>query len=98
MTAPDINYKVLDSKLQIQIARLGVNFNSASFDIFIQTKTPIEPGSYLDQNGQPITGVMVRGTQPSTIQTGTVTGSALSLLSKDPNVVSISGSTQIRPC
>lgn len=98
MTNPDINFGVLDSKLQIQIARLGNSFNSASFNVFIRTNTPIAPGNYLDQNGQAIPGVVVRGTGPATIQTGTVTGAALSLLSKDPNVVSISGSTQLRPC
>ncbi len=98
MTNSDINFRVLDSKLQIQIARLGSSFNNASFNVFIRTNVPIAPGNYLDPSGQPIPGVVVRGTGPATIQTGTVTGAGLSLLSKDPNVVSISGSTQMRPC
>lgn len=95
----NIDCKKIDHKLQTSVSLMTsvAAFNNASFNVFIKTLKPIAPGPYLDQNNQPIPGVEVRGTKPSTIQTGTVVGSALAALSKDPNIVYISGSTQMRP-
>lgn len=98
MANPDLDYSKLDVKLFAAVNRTSKDsFNNASFEVFIRAKTPISPGDYPDMSGQPIPGVSIRGVSPSLIQTGTVTGSGLVLLSKDPNIMSLSGATTMRP-
>lgn len=86
----DIDSSKLESSLYFAVLRnaASAEFNTASLNVAIHTNAPVNKrgDAYLDASNNPIPGITIRKEIVDTMITATVSGAALTPLSKDPNV------------